>query len=121
MGVQTNARKPGQTVKAGSPYFAEFIEPTRNTPRQEIDELLNELQANKDEWVRLEIAERLSIVDEIREDLSTLNERWIQAELQAKGLPPKSFGEAEEWTILATIHRALRSLRRSLVEIQEQG
>jgi len=121
MDVQTSTRKQGQTVKAGSPYFADLIKPTRETRRPDIDELLRGLQARKDEWVHLKIAERLSIVDEIRERLTTLNESLINAELKAKGLPRHSFGEAEEWTILATIHRALRSLRQSLLEIQEQG
>lgn len=121
MGVQTKLQKHGLSTRSGSPYFSEHVQVTRKTERKDIDDLLNRLQASKDEWIRVKLVERLSIIDEVRQNLSNLSEPWIQSELQAKGLPPHSFGEAEEWTILAGIHRALRMLTRSLIEIQEQG
>jgi hypothetical protein len=121
MGVQARAQNHSQTDQAGSPNFSEHVEVTRKTDRHMIDELLNRLQLSKDEWIRVKLADRISIIDEIRQNLSNVSEAWIQSELQAKGLPPHSFGEAEEWTILAGVFRALRTLKQSLIEIHKQG
>jgi len=119
VGVQTSLPMLNRPVKAGSPYFADLVEPGQKTHRQEIDDLLTRLQSNKDRWVQLAITERLSIVDEIRGRFAALNELWVHAELEAKALPPGSLGEAEEWSLLAAVHRALRLLGQSLAEIQE--
>lgn len=111
----------GRSPSVGSPYFAELIDASRSTSRREIDRLLSTLQAHKDEWVQLGIEERLSILDEIRKGLFNIRDLWVRAELEAKGIPPQSIGEAEEWTILATVFRAVRKVQQSLVEIQERG
>ena len=105
----------------GSPYFADLIEAPRSTPRQEMDRILSALQASKDTWIGLGISERLAILDEIRKDLHAVKDRWIRAELESKGISPGTFAEAEEWTILATVYRAVRKLQRSLREIQVWG
>ena len=110
-----------RSVVSGSPYFADLIEHSRATHRQDIDALLNRLQANKDAWARLEMSERLSLLDEVRRDFVSLSDRWVAAELEAKHVAPHTLGEAEEWAILATIHRAFRTLRQSLAEIEELG
>jgi acyl-CoA reductase-like NAD-dependent aldehyde dehydrogenase len=108
-------------VVSGSPYFADLIEHSRATHRQDIDALLSRLRATKDAWVRLDMRERLSLLDEVRRDFISLGDRWVAAELEAKRTTPNTLGEAEEWAILATIHRAFRTLRQSLAEIEELG
>jgi hypothetical protein len=65
--------------------------------------------------------ERLALLDEVRRDFISIGDRWVAAELEAKRVAPHTLAEAEEWTILATIHRALRILRRSLSEIEALG
>ena len=106
---------------SGSPYFADLIEHSRATHHQDIDAVLSRLQTHKDAWVRLGMDERLSLLDEVRRDFISVGERWVAAELEAKRIGPNTLGEAEEWSILATIHRALRTLRQSLAEIEELG
>lgn len=109
------------SLPVGSPYFAELIQASRTSSVDTIDRLLSRLQGRKDEWVRLSIPERLSLLDEVRKDVYRLKERWVQAELEAKGIQAGTLPEAEEWVILATAFRALRKHRRSLVEIQARG
>lgn len=106
---------------AGSPYFAGLIAGTRATSRREIDGLLSTLQARKDDWARLAISERLSILREIRRDLLGVQERWVEAEFRAKAVAPGSLGEAEEWVVLATVFRAIRTCEMSLSEIMAEG
>jgi len=105
----------------GSPYFADLIEAPSPSAEQLMDQLLNALQTTKDSWVNLGIPDRIAILDEIRKDLYSVKDRWIQVEIEAKGISPGSMGEAEEWTILATIFRALRKHQGALIEIQERG
>ena len=117
----TGIAPENQRISVGSPYFAELIEASRSTPMDEIDALLQTLQAQKEAWVRLEISERLAILDEIVRDLYQVKNRWVRAELEAKRLPSQTLGEAEEWALLATVFRAVRKLRESLFEIQQRG
>jgi acyl-CoA reductase-like NAD-dependent aldehyde dehydrogenase len=108
-------------IDAGADYFADFIEPSDRTSKDEIDAILSRLQQQKEEWVTLPIAKRLYILDEIHADLVQVKKRWVEAELAAKGILPGGTGEAEEWGILATMFRAVRILRQSIVEIQNHG
>jgi hypothetical protein len=121
MSVTSTVNEEQRPVVGGAPYFADLIEDSRATHRQGIDTILNRLQANKDAWVGLRIGERLALLDEVRRDFISLGDRWVAAELEAKQIAPNTLGEAEEWAILATIHRALRTLRQSLAEIDERG
>jgi len=107
-------------ITIGAPYFADFIEKSHGTPKDEIDDILRQLHQRKDEWVKLAIIERLEILDKIHVNLLRVKDQWVEAELVAKGNPPGSTGEAEEWGILATVFRAVRILRRSLVEIKNR-
>jgi acyl-CoA reductase-like NAD-dependent aldehyde dehydrogenase len=108
-------------IASGSPCFADLISGARTTQRPEIDDVVARLRANKDAWVQLEMRERLALVDQVRHDFVSIGDRWVAAELDAKRITPGTLGEAEEWTILATIHRLLRTLRQSLSEIASQG
>ena len=104
---------------SGGAYFAAFIDKSPSTPEDEINEILHRLQQQKDKWVKLEVNKRLNILDEIHDDLLRVKHQWIKAELTAKGHAPGTTGEAEEWGILASVFRAVRILRRSLVEIRD--
>ena len=72
-------------------------------------------------WARLDVGERLSLLDRVREDMWALKDRWIEAECEAKGIPPQSLGVAEEWVMLAQVFRAIAKIQRSLHDIQRQG
>ena len=110
-----------RVITSGADYFADFIEPSNTTPKDEIDAMLRRLDERKNGWARLPITDRLQILDEIQTDLSRIKEEWIEAELAAKGIVAGGTGEAEEWGILATMFRMVRILRQSLVEIRSHG
>ena len=101
----------------GSPYFAGWIEESHKTAKNDIDKIVNNLHQHKNDWVRLSISNRIAILETIIEDLVSIRESWVEAELLAKELPLGSGGEAEEWVILATAFRLINKLRQSLVEI----
>ncbi len=110
-----------QSPASGSPYFAGLIKASRATRRPEIDIALGRLRANRDSWVGLAMSERLALLDDVTRDFHAIADRWVAAEVEAKRLAPGSLGEAEEWTILASVYRALRTLRQSLSEIEALG
>ena len=104
---------------AGSTYFAELIKDAKSTPHQDIDELLGSLESHKREWAQLDIKERLLLLEEIRKDLLGVKDQWIQSELEAKGIPPQTFAVAEEWTMLASVFRAIRQIQTTLMNIDK--
>jgi len=110
-----------EVTTLGSPDFTSFIQETYRSDTIEIDHVIDQLQLRKDDWVRLKLWDRIAILDEIRTDLIPIMDRWVEQELVAKGNPAGSGGEAEEWVILATVFRAIRKLRNSLVEIEKYG
>ena len=107
----------------GAMHFAEYIFDPRSTPHQEIDESLQILRSHKREWAQLEIQDRLILLDEVRKDMLSVMDPWIQAELEAKGIQPETFAVAEEWTMLAQVFRAIRQIETTLKKISrlEQG
>jgi acyl-CoA reductase-like NAD-dependent aldehyde dehydrogenase len=117
----SSATSAAHPIASGSPHFADLVESSHETQRRDIDAILRGLRANKDSWVHLPMRERLALLDEVRRDFISIGDRWVAAELEAKRIAPQSLGEGEEWTILATIHRATRILRRSLSEIEALG
>jgi acyl-CoA reductase-like NAD-dependent aldehyde dehydrogenase len=95
--------------------------PEDNTSFQTIDEALAALIAHKDAWVLTGIPERIAILEEISRDTMQVAGHWINLCLKAKDTFANPIGEAEEWIFLATVVRALRVLRESLVDIQRYG
>jgi hypothetical protein len=86
-----------------------------------IDELLISLQENKEKWIETSIDERLSILNEIRQDLLTVTEQWIDQCTKAKEIPRGTFSEVFEWNMLQTIFTQLASLHKSLTDIKRHG
>ena len=111
----------GNAMAIGSSYFAEHISGSKTTSQKEIDHILGELQAHKEKWIKLEIAQRIRFLDEMQNGFLNIKQRWVKAELKGKNIAPQSIGEAEEWGTLATVFRAVRKLKQSLLEIQQYG
>jgi hypothetical protein len=103
--------------QAGAIHFSDHITAPRSTPEVEIDKFTQILQSHRQEWAQLVIQERLALLDEIRKDMMSVIDKWIQAELEAKGLQPATFPVAEEWTMLASIFRAIRQIEITLKRI----
>jgi len=108
-------------TSSGSPHFPEVPTAIPSSSREVIDKALELLQARKDAWVSVGVADRIAVLDEIKRNMLAVAGRWIGASLQAKGLAPQSYGEGEEWIVLSVVFRGLRLLRHSLMEIKERG
>jgi len=91
------------------------------TSKKAIDEALNVLRQHKDLWVTLGIPERITILEEISNNVIKVADRWVAVSLKAKGLLADPVGEAEEWVLVAMVVRALRLLRQSLMDIRKLG
>jgi acyl-CoA reductase-like NAD-dependent aldehyde dehydrogenase len=106
------------TPTTGALHFAEHLTEKHATSTQDVDASLEVLHAHKGEWAQLPIAERLDLLDQVREDLLLIQQDWIASEMKAKGLKPRTFPVAEEWTILAQVFRAIRQIERTLSRIE---
>ncbi|MFV1859064.1 MAG: aldehyde dehydrogenase family protein [Anaerolineales bacterium] len=115
-GVETQAERATGTIK-----FPEFEGEYRKTSQAAMDDALNELSAHKDEWVSLEIKERIQILDEMMEAMEEASEEWVAVSLEMKNEKRGSFGEGEEWASIWPIFRLLRILRQSLEDIRVSG
>jgi acyl-CoA reductase-like NAD-dependent aldehyde dehydrogenase len=95
--------------------------PEDKTSFQTIDEDLAVLTARKEAWVATGTPERISILEEISRDTMQVAGYWINLCLEKKDTFANPIGEAEEWIFLATVVRALKVLRESLIDIQRYG
>lgn len=63
----------------------------------EAESALTALAAGKDQWARCSVAERLAVLQEIKEALNQVAEGWVDAAARAKRLPDDSPLKGEEW------------------------
>jgi acyl-CoA reductase-like NAD-dependent aldehyde dehydrogenase len=106
----------------GSPQFPAVAGTMAPSSREAMDAAVQALQARKAAWVGVPVRERIALVDRLIRDFAALDERWVNACLQGKGLTPSNPAAGEEW--LGGPYAVLwnmRQLRRSLAEIQARG
>ena len=89
--------------------------------QEEIDSALDVLKNNKDAWVQLDLTDRITILDQIKDDLHKYEKEWVAASMAAKSLDYESMGEAEEWAGVTIAYRQIRFLRKSLEDIIRYG
>jgi len=95
---------------------------TKTNTHEEMDRMVADLRAKKDEWIQVGIPERISILKECMEHTFRVSEPWVQAACQAKGLSMDASTAAEEWLGgPATTLRNFRVLIEVLKEIQKHG
>lgn len=63
----------------------------------QIQQALNELNANKARWLSVTVAERIAILAEIKECLMPVASAWAETASRKKGIPVGSPLEGEEW------------------------
>jgi len=86
--------------------------------QDEMDTALQTLQQQKQAWIAVTASERVKLLDQLIADFGSVKERWVAANLAARGLDPASPTANEEWVAAAwPIMRQLRQLRQSLTEI----
>ena len=118
--VQAANRQNDQPeLTRGALKFPEPRGEIRRTSREALQQALEDLQAKKQEWVSLSLDVRIQILDDIRRDLWTVSEDWIDISMREKGVSPGTFGETEEWASFWPLSRGLRLIRQSLDDIRK--
>ena len=65
---------------------------------KEYDAALDALNAAKDTWAKTSIADRISLLDQIKDNLMTVAAAWAQTATRLKQIPERSPLSGEEWT-----------------------
>lgn len=95
------------------------IEPTSQS---KLDETLAILEDHKNEWVALDIDERIELLEHVRERAVEVAERWVTASVEAKGMTFGGAEEGEEWLAgPSPVAKNITLLISSLRDIQERG
>jgi acyl-CoA reductase-like NAD-dependent aldehyde dehydrogenase len=104
--------------KERSNLAEKILEPNSRT---EMDRALDILTANKTAWVKMNIPDRITILEKIKHNLQKTENRLIALSLEAKGADYNTMGEAEEWGAITVVYRQIRFLRKSLKDIIRFG
>jgi acyl-CoA reductase-like NAD-dependent aldehyde dehydrogenase len=104
---------------AAIPEAEHRIEPTS---RSRIDEALAVLEDHKNEWVALDVDERIDLLEKLRDGMVEVAEGWVQASVEAKGMELGTADEGEEWMGgPASVLRNIKLLIESLGDIRDHG
>ncbi|MBK5109710.1 MAG: hypothetical protein JJE12_16360 [Anaerolineales bacterium] len=112
MDAPTNLQQPDRV------YRFDQIAPSS---KKEMDRALDVLDASKDRWINLQLAQKITILEQLLKDFNHVAQEWVNLSMQAKGIPANIFGEGEEWFNIAISNRLLRLYRSSLEEIISHG
>lgn len=79
------------------------------------DQAIAELAAHKQEWARLPIRQKITLLDAVRRNTDRLAERWVNVAVQIKRLPTDSPWVGEEWisgpwAFLAALNGVIKTL-----------
>jgi len=66
-------------TSSGSPHFPEVPTAIPSSSREVIDKALELLQARKDAWVSVGVADRIAVLDEIKRNMLAVAGRWEDA------------------------------------------
>jgi len=109
-------------AKYGSAAIPEAEHRIEPSSQATLDEALAILQDHKAEWATLDIAERIELLEELREGTMRVAQRWVDASVEAKGLVPGSAQEGEEWLAgVSLVVRNISLLIDSLRDIANHG
>jgi acyl-CoA reductase-like NAD-dependent aldehyde dehydrogenase len=108
-------------IQRGSAVFSKAPGELASEARSELDTALKELHAARGAWVRTSAAERLTLLEQISNDLCAVGKRWVAASVEAKAIDPASSRVGEEWGALAVVIRLLRCLRDAYRDIVTSG
>lgn len=108
-----------QRGAAAIPEAEQKIPPTSNDA---IDKALAELSDHADEWARMSIGQRISILHELLDSTLSASERWVAEACRAKRITRGTPAEGEEWLggPVVTI-RNVQLLIRTLEDIKKHG
>jgi hypothetical protein len=95
------------------------VSPIAPAALAEIDQALDNLAAHKDVWAQMDIAGRIALLDQINNDLPSVEQRWVDESLTAKSGRHETMAEGEEWYSIATVYRQIRFLRNALNDLAQ--
>ncbi len=106
----------------GSVAIPEAEHRIESTSRSKIDEALAILEDHKNEWIALDIDERIALLEQARDGFVEVAEPWVRAAVEAKGLTMGASEEGEEWMAgPGTVLRNINLLITSLTDIRDYG
>src|SRR5690242_13660737 len=81
-----------------------------------IERALEQLRAHRTEWARLDVREKIVLLERVRAGVGEVAEAWVREAARAKGFDPESPLAVEEWltgpwALLFAINHYLESLR----------
>lgn len=113
-----------QTVAAqqGTLAIPEAEHSVEPTSMEDLEAAVAALQDHRDPWVGTGVAERISLLDQLMDDVAAVAEEWSSEIAALKGVPEDSPMQGEGWLTgpIATMGM-LRRLRTTLEAIQETG
>jgi hypothetical protein len=101
--------------------MASVVKTMAPSSQAEMDQALSILTTHKNDWAMLDIPGRIALLDQIKQDLSKVENRWITAGMAAKETQAETMAEGEEWWNLILVYRQLRFLRKALQDIAQFG
>ena len=109
------------TTKHFEEQVAAAVKPIAPSSQAEMDQALTILTTHKNDWAMMDIPGRIALLDQIKQDLSKVEKRWITASMAAKGTHAETMAEGEEWWSLTLAYRQIRFLRKALQDIARFG
>ncbi|MDF1666574.1 MAG: aldehyde dehydrogenase family protein [Planctomycetota bacterium] len=92
------------------------------TANSDLDTAINALKEKKDAFAALDLNARIQLLDEIIAGVIAIEEDWVRAACKAKGLDINKSGAGEEWLAgPMAMHRNLRLLKQSLIDVRDHG
>jgi len=105
-------------ARQGAPQFPPVAGSIAPFTRDEMDAVVDSLQAHKDEWVALPVQKRIALLDRLMADFAEIAPRWVAASTRAKGIAGDSPLVGEEWASGTwPVLKNLRQLRQALVRM----
>ncbi|MGB5191760.1 MAG: aldehyde dehydrogenase family protein [Polyangiales bacterium] len=92
------------------------------TSQSRLDEALAILEDHKNEWVALDIDERIDLLEQLRAGIADVAEAWVRASVEGKRMTSGTVEEGEEWLSgPAAVLRNVSLLISSLRDIRDYG
>ncbi|RMF76577.1 MAG: aldehyde dehydrogenase family protein [Acidobacteria bacterium] len=87
-----------------------------------LDAAAQELAARREAWRRVDVDERIALIDELSRGFARIAARWAESVLELEGLDPERPEAGEEWLVGPyLVLRYLHCLRRALVGVRDTG
>lgn len=102
-----------------SPNFPEPPPSIPATPNEKIEAMVQALAAKKAAWVKTSVAERLALLEKIKDGVMKESAAWAQAISALKGLDPSSSLQGEDW--LAGPVTTVRNVRMLMTALEQNG